>query len=71
MNSKTTANYSAAEVAIRDLFRALLDDRGMGDGGSRSSRSTEDGDYSRRVPGKLARFTAPRGQSLDRNTHPV
>ncbi len=71
MNGKTTANYSAAEAAIRDLFRAHIDDRGMGDGESRSSRSTEDGDYGRRAPDKRARFGAPRGQSLNRNTHPI
>ncbi|MDQ3568691.1 MAG: hypothetical protein M3397_11515 [Actinomycetota bacterium] len=72
MNAKTTANYSADEAAIRDLFRALLDDRrGRGDGESRSPRSTEDGDYSRRAPDKRARFGALRGQSLNRNTHPI
>ncbi len=37
MNGKTTANYSAAEAAIRDLFRAPRRDRGMGDSESRTS----------------------------------
>ncbi len=40
MNGKTTANYSADEAAIRDFFRALLDDRGRGN--AFGSRSTED-----------------------------
>ncbi len=71
MNGKTIANYSDAEAAIRDLFRAPRRDRGMGDGESRSSRPTEDGDYSRRMPAKRARFGALRGQSLNRNTHPI
>lgn len=71
MNGETTANYSAAEAAIRDLFRAPRRNRGMGDGGSLSSRSTEDGDYGRWAPDKRARFGALRGRSLNRNTHPV
>ncbi len=40
MNGKTTANHSAAEAAIRDLFRALLDDRGRSN--AFGSRFTED-----------------------------
>ncbi len=40
MNGKTTANYSADEAAIRDLFRTLLDDWGRGN--AFGSRSTED-----------------------------
>ncbi len=38
---ENTSNYSADEAAIRDLFRALLDDR-RGRGDAFGSRSTED-----------------------------
>ncbi len=72
MQDKITANYPVDEASIRDLItRKLLDDRGMGDGQPRSSRSTGDGDYNRRAPDKRARFGAPRGRFLDRNTRPI
>ncbi len=71
MQDKISANHPIDEAAVRNLRRKLLDDRGMGDGGSRASTYTEDGDYSRQTPNKRARFSAPRGQSLDRNPHPI
>ncbi len=72
MQDKITANYLVDEAAIRDLLRRkLLDDWGRGDGEPRSPRFTEDGDHGGRAPEKRARFGAPRGQSLDRNTHPI
>ncbi len=71
MQDKITANYPVDEAAIRNLYRKLLEDQRRGDGEPRSSRFTEDGDYGRRAPDRRARFTAPRGQSLDRNTQPT
>lgn len=38
-------NRSADEAAIRDLFRALLEDWARGDGEAYGSRFTEDADY--------------------------
>jgi uncharacterized protein (TIGR02246 family) len=40
-----TVNYSAGEVAIRDLFRQLLDAWGRGDGYGYGALFTEDADY--------------------------
>jgi uncharacterized protein (TIGR02246 family) len=45
MHDQTTANHSADEAAIHDLFRQLLDDWGRGDGNAYGSRFTEDADY--------------------------
>ncbi len=71
MQDKITANHPVDQAAIRVLYRKLLSDRGTSDGESRASTCTEDRDYGRRGPAKRARFIAPRGQSLNRNTHPV
>lgn len=71
MQDKITVNYPVDEAAIRNIYRKLLPDRGRGSGESRASTYTEDGDYSRRALDMRARFSAPRGQSANRNTHPI
>jgi hypothetical protein len=63
------ANYPVDEAAIGNVRSKLIDDRGGGE--SRGSRSTRDGNHGRRAPNKRARFSAPRDQSLDRNTRPI
>ncbi len=65
MNGKTTANYSADEAAIRDLFRALLDDWGNAFDGSHT-RGRETGEvYDIRflAPDVAVASTVMRGKS--------
>ncbi len=71
MQDRITANHPVDEAAIRNLYRKALSDRSRSDGESRSSRFADDGHHSRWAPDKRARFGAPRGQSLNRNTHPI
>ena len=55
-----------AEIKLPDLNTAS--DR---DSEFRGYRLAHDGDRGRRAPGKRAGLVAPRGRSLDRNTHPI
>jgi hypothetical protein len=55
-----------AEIKLPDLNTAS-----GRDSESRSYRLADDGARGRRAPGKRAGLVAPRGRSLDRNTHPI